>query len=541
MQNQAGSSFVRKEPCPSCGSKDNLARYTDGHGYCFGCGHYERGDDVQEPDDDLEQSAPAKDWTALLGDVRPIESRGLRADTCEKWDYRVGEDASGKMHIASHFDRHGRLIGQKVRRAGKQFSVRGTLAPLYGMWLWQPGGKMLVVTEGEVDALSVSQAQGNKWPVVSVPNGAQGAAKSFQNALEYLESFEKVVLMFDMDEPGHKAAEACAQLLTPGRAYIARLPLKDANDMLRANRERELIDAIWRAAPYRPDGIVAGTTTEDLVFTEAARASVPYPYPALQKITHGLRQGELVTVTAGTGIGKSTLCRELTHHLLMQHGATVGVVALEESVRRTMLGLMSIEANQPLHLLPTEDLKQYREVWQRVAGAGRLYLYDHFGSLASDRLINKLRYMIKGCGVQFVVLDHLSIVVSGQETADERKAIDVTMTNLRSLVEETGAGMLLVSHLRRGEGKAHEEGGQVRLADLRGSHSIAQLSDLVIALERNQQAEGDESARMQVRVLKNRFTGETGVADTLFYNRETGRIQVADAFQPGGPDAPSEF
>jgi twinkle protein len=540
MHERAGSSFVRKEPCPSCGSRDNLARYSDGHAYCFGCGRYEKGDDVQTTDD-LEEQAPDSSWAKLFGSVVPIESRCLRADTCEKWGYEVGEDEKGKLHIANHYNRHGQLIGQKIRKAGKQFSVRGVLAPLYGMWLWQPGGKMLVVTEGEIDALSVSQAQGNKWPVCSIPNGAQGAAKCFQNALEYLESFEKVVLMFDMDEPGQKAAEACAQLLTPGRAYIARLPLKDANDMLRANRERELIDAIWRAAPYRPDGIVAGTTTEDIVFTEVSRASVPYPYPALQRITHGLRQGELVTVTAGTGIGKSTMCRELAHHLLMTHGATVGIVALEESVRRTMLGLMSIEANRPLHLLSNEELQEHRGSWERVAGSGRLYLYDHFGSMASDRLINKVRYMIKGCGVQFVVLDHLSIVVSGQETADERKAIDVTMTNLRSLVEETGAGMLLVSHLRRGEGKAHEEGGQVRLSDLRGSHSIAQLSDLVIALERNQQAEGAESSLLQVRVLKNRFTGETGTADTLLYNRETGRIEVAGEFKPGGPDAASDF
>ena len=39
------STFVRHEPCPSCGSKDNLARYSDGHGYCFGCHYREHGSD----------------------------------------------------------------------------------------------------------------------------------------------------------------------------------------------------------------------------------------------------------------------------------------------------------------------------------------------------------------------------------------------------------------------------------------------------------------------------------------------------------------
>ena len=96
------------------------------------------------------------------------------------------------------------------------------------------------------------------------------------------------------------------------------------------------------------------------------------------------------------------------------------------------------------------------------------------------------------------------------------------MTKLRSLVEETGCGMVLVSHLRRPpNGGGHEEGGVTRLSDLRGSHSIPQLSDMVIGLERNQQKENNNETK--VRVLKNRFSGETGLATTLFYDQDTGR------------------
>ena len=35
------SNFVRHEPCPNCNSRDNLARYSDGHAYCFGCEYRE--------------------------------------------------------------------------------------------------------------------------------------------------------------------------------------------------------------------------------------------------------------------------------------------------------------------------------------------------------------------------------------------------------------------------------------------------------------------------------------------------------------------
>ena len=124
-------------------------------------------------------------------------------------------------------------------------------------------------------------------------------------------------------------------------------------------------------------------------------------------------------------------------------------------------------------------------------------------------------------GVRWVILDHLSIVISGLENLDERKLIDVTMTKLRTLVEETGIGLILVSHLRRPEGnKGYEDGVQTSLNSLRGSHAISQLSDGVISLERNQNDE-EKKNYTTVRVLKNRHNGDTGKCGTLFFDDET--------------------
>ena len=91
---------------------------------------------------------------------------------------------------------------------------------------------------------------------------------------------------------------------------------------------------------------------------------------------------------------------------------------------------------------------------------------------------------------------------------------------------ETGAGIILVSHLRRVDGnKGHENGIEVSLSHLRGSNSIGQLSDCVIALERNQQSDDPDEARTtRLRVLKSRYTGDTGLACSLRYNNETGRL-----------------
>ena len=245
----------------------------------------------------------------------------------------------------------------------------------------------------------------------------------------------------------------------------------------------------------------------------------------MQEKTGGCRRGEIVTITAGSGIGKSQLARELAFGLI-KNGETLGYIALEENVKRTALGLMSLELNKPLHLRQDNEVpeEEMRDAFNNTVGSGRVYLYDHWGSTDSDNLLSKIRYLVRGCGASYIILDHISIVVSGLEGGDERRLIDNTMTRLRALVEELNCGLLLISHLKRPSGdRGHEDGAQTSLAQLRGSAAIGQLSDMVIGLERNQQ-DDDNPHISHVRVLKNRWSGETGLCCSLEYLKDTGRM-----------------
>jgi twinkle protein len=239
-----------------------------------------------------------------------------------------------------------------------------------------------------------------------------------------------------------------------------------------------------------------------------------------------MRLGELVTVTAGSGLGKSQVLRELVWHLIKNTDDNIGLMFLEESVRKTALSMMSLAANAPLHLpdsVVSEDDR--KTAFNDTLGTGRLYLFDHFGSTSIENIINRVRYLAKGMSCKYIFLDHLSIIISSQESGDERKALDEVMTKLRMLVQETNIALILVSHLKRPPDKGHEEGATTSLAQLRGSASIAQLSDMVIGLERNGQAEDLlERNTTRVRVLKNRYSGVTGPACSLLYNKETGRM-----------------
>lgn len=535
------SSFMQHEPCPACRSRgedakgNNLARYSDGHGYCHACGYYEPA----EGEGKTGKSGAAKarpTFEALPCDILPLKQRGIDAATCEKFGYGIGRWGKEKAwcHVAPYRDAEGRVVAQHIRLEGKDFKWLGDSkdALLFGRHLWRSGGRRVIVTEGEIDCLTISMLQDNKWPVVSLPNGASAGAKAIRQNLEWLETFEEVILCFDMDEPGRKAAQECAMLLTPGKAKIPYLPCKDANECLAKGKTKELINALWDAQPYRPDGIVAGQDLWDKV-RQSPPKGYGIPYPQLNDKLHGLRLGELYLFTAGSGIGKSTIVNEIAYHLKMVHDLPLGVIALEESVSRNLRRYLGIHLNKPLHLpevhesIPEADLKA---AFDAVTGDNKWFAYDHFGSSDIDNLLSKLRYMVVGLGCKVIVLDHISIVVSALDEAggeSERKVIDKLMTKLRSLIEETGAMVLAVVHLKRPDkGKSFNEGRQVSLTDLRGSGSLEQVSDVVIALERDQQ--GDEPNLASIRVLKNRPIGETGPAGAVTYDPETGRLTPAD-------------
>ena len=382
---------------------------------------------------------------------------------------------------------------------------------------------MVTIVEGELDCLSISQTFQNKYPVCSIASGVTSAPSSIKDSLEWLESFERVNICFDQDKIGKAQSKKVAGLFSVGKAHIVNLPKKDASEMLVAGLSKELVDCVWSAKPYHPDGIVAHKDMWEYIRRPKNKSSMPYPFPSLTAKTRGLRRGELVTFCAGSGVGKSQVCRQIADSLL-QAGEKVGYIALEENVQRTVEGLMSLRIGEAIHLdmtdwddLTDKEQKRRTKAYDELEG---LYCYDHFGSIDSQNLLNRIRFLAKACDVHWVILDHLTIMSSAFADGDERRMIDQTMTTLRSLVEETNIGLILVSHLRRPDGnKGYENGVELTLSALRGSHSIGQLSDQVIGIERD--VTGENSNVSRVRVLKNRFSGDTGHACNIVYDPDT--------------------
>lgn len=529
--------FVHHEPCPACLSSDAGARYDDNSFHCFACKHNIKGDgtEVDPTDPRLFDLTGVKPWTPLQGDIRELTNRKIREETCALWKYKVAAKQDGTMVQTIDIRRDGQLIAQKYRGAGKTFGWLGdSKKPQFmGQWLWNRG-KHIVITEGEIDAMSVSQAMELKWPVVSLANGANSVEQQIKDNYEWLMGFENIVLMFDMDEPGRKAAEEACALLPVGRVKVATLARKDANEVLVNDGPGPLIKAFWDAKVWRPDGIVDGKDVFNRDrLKQGCPPGYPFEYPKLQEMTYGLRKAEITMLTAGSGIGKSTLARELAYELHQKHGLKIGNVYLEENNDITARGYVALHAGVPLGKLQFKTDLITDAQWDAAIAAlqDRMLFYDHFGSLESKNLQAKLRYFAAVEKVDFVVLDHISIVTSGNDTTDERRDIDMFMTFLAALCQETGVGIIAIVHLKRTSSKNFNEGGSPSLSDLRGSGALEQLSHNVYSLERNQQ-DDDANKKNQslVRVLKTRYGFETGVADLLEYNKVTGRNELCASF-----------
>jgi twinkle protein len=476
----------------------------------------------------------------MRGEYRAMTTRGLKEETLRKAGYQY--DRATKTHIMNVRDSGGKLIAQKFRTPESKGSWIGDAKdpPIYLSWLWPSKGRSVLLTEGEIDALSFWQAWDCKYPVGSLPNGTGSVRKAILKHYEQLCAFDSIYLSFDNDEPGQKALELACQLLPVGKVKIIRLPedCKDANECLIKHGPQALIRSYYDAKDHRPDGIREGREFTKERLKKKRRAGFKLPWPKLDEMWMGLRDGEVTTICAGSGIGKSTIARHIAYHLRTEHKLKIGNIYLEEDNDTSVSAYVALHQGVPLKNVLANPESISDEDWDAALAAvvyDGMYFFDHFGSLESDRLLTMMRFMAAS-GCRFIVLDHISIVHSGTETNDERKDIDILMTKLASFVKETGVGVIAVVHLKRG--KNYNEGDAISLTDMRGSASIEQLSFNVLGLERDQQ-DNDQKLFAQMRSLKCRITGETGEADRLKWNVKRGQYEVAgpECFDPAGAAA----
>lgn len=534
------------QPCPDCGSSDALSEYTD-HTFCFACSKYTdipegsnanlhmASSTVHSSGDNSNSASTGGSGLKQIPDIGFKPLRGITAETMQRYKtWTVGNDQFYPYFRKSSNGTDYAHVANKIRTLDKKgFLVQGQLnsSALFGQNLFPAGSaKSITLVEGELDAMSAYQMQGSKWPVVSV-KGASSAEKDVTDNFEYLNSFENIVICFDADKPhkkpngdvwypGQEAALRVAALFPLGKVRIITLEKgKDANEYLQKGLSDDFKNEWFRAAVWTPAGIKLAKDMWEEISAAKNYETRPYPWEGLNAFTYGIRLSELVLLTADTGVGKTSILKEIEHHILTTtkdeaEPPGIGILHLEEPNGDTLLGLMSITANKPLHIPDVRsevDNEELRKYYDATCNTDRIVIWDHFGSNEIDGVLATVRHM-RNLGCKYIFLDHLSIVVSDQ-SGDERKQLDEISTKLKTLCMELNICVVAVIHINR-------------KGEVRGSAGVEQLSNMVFKIYRDKE-DKDEWRRNVTKIVvgKNRFCGKTGPACYLYYNPETGRLE----------------
>lgn len=538
----------------NCGSSDAMNVYDDGFTHCFAC---QRNFKSREDGSYIELTESHEDFTPVNTttksnvpsvleineyEIRGFQSRQIKKSITEHFGVKVsyGSDGEFDAHYYPYTSQGSDEVhGYKIRKLPKNFIFTGKQKGLFGAnKVNLSDNKLLVITEGEIDAMSVASAWFDKYqkfyPVVSISSATM--CKELLNHRDWIRKFEKVVLWFDSDEAGRKAVAEAAKMIGYDKCYDVESQYKDANECLLANLKKtnELLNAIYSAKAFSPVGIVSSANTWDIYKKDSEAQYVPYPpfMEGLNAQNYGRRMGSVTLLTSGTGMGKTSWVKEDQYHLLKTRPEEerIGVLSLEESVAEAVTNIMALEANKRIQL-PDVGMTDEEELgyWKATMGSDRYMFLDHQGSMEDTSLIDKMEYMcLSGC--KYLYLDHITIAVSeaaSHGNGDTNSAIDSMMSDLLKLAKRHNVWVCVVSHLRKTPNgqKSFEEGAVPSEDDLKGSGSLKQVPMQTFAISRNKMEKDKEKRNVsKFWVLKDRFTGRTGYVDSYSFDDDTGRL-----------------
>jgi len=531
--------LIRKEQCPDCAknnkdtSKDNLAVYSDGQTHCFSCGKHgyvthttKKPIQIEEKDDDS--------WLHdYRGEFCSLSDRNLRAETLEKFKVKCEKDSEGRVikHHYPYYNQKGKMVGMKTRLVdSKRFYCSGNTSStnqLFGQNLFQAGGKFVTVLEGEIDALSSFEAHGSRWPNVSIGVGAQCVANIKAN-LEWLDSFETVVICFDNDEVGRESARKVAPLLGPNKCKILTLAkYKDVSDYVSNNDSKAYMDEWWN---YSKEYTVSGVATvEDMRnalmdYRDTELIPLPESFGNLNYMMRGgIARGELVSIIAHTSIGKTTILNELIYHFATETEEKIGCFMVEDSIDETIRKVVSVSTGENLQLVKPEELNVdgIMDEALDIGFASRIQLHnDGGGSIDLEEMFSKIRYFVKGLNCTVILVDPLHTAIKNLSNEN----IEEVMDRFIKLCKETKVAVILSTHTRKPDDGSHPH--KISEYDVKGSGAIPQACHTNILFSRDKLAEDEYTKNStRIRVPKLRRTGQTGEGGWAYFNPDIARLE----------------
>lgn len=551
--------------CPSCRSvgRDKTGNHlvlfhnpeTDERwGKCGRCGHYEVFDKGNVPEVKEKKELTDEELAEVLAEVAELPQRDLTLrkiplSVAERFGVRVGLSCEDGETPVSYFfprEKDGEIQGYEVKGLERKFFYfvgRVKESDFFGLSQAKRGdvyNKKLFIFEDALSCMSgfhvldsFTTATSIKPACVGLPNGAGSIASAMSRNRDFLNNFEEIVICMDNDAAGEEA-------LVKGRALFpsakfARIPkgdfdfngvtkqIKDANDMLLAGRGQELFNTLKFSARHESP---AGSVTVFDCLDDALKKpewGIDWPWAGLNKMTFGIRWGEMVAIGGGVGSGKTLIAHELVAHLCLKHGFNGGGFFLEEKVGMSIKNIAGKAASIPFHRPDIEyDEGILRE--HALMFADKFFLYDNFGQNDWEDIKQCIRFWVIENDCKFIILDNITALVSHLTPSEVNTEISKIASELAGMCQELGFTAFVLSHLNApSSGDPHEEGGQVKEVQFTGSRSLMRWCQCILGFERDKQADGLGKNNSLIRLLKERNYGQTGVCYTKYIS-ETGRL-----------------
>lgn len=553
-------------PCPLCGNNTACSLYSSPkpHLFCHKCKKYIKLTEEEyeyynimnnnilqlqnagTPSKGNNLQMKRKNLFPLRGVIKDLTHRNIRRDVAEKYKTETLFDSEDKPYATMFpISVDGKMIAEKVKRFDKKqkwlYEGEGMPRnlPLFGQDLFPAGGKFLTITEGEEDALAAYQMLKDASPsfepaVISIINGASHAEEECKINWEYINSFENIIIAFDGDEPGRKAAEKVCRLfdykpkvvlfseakkvttLVDG-VEVTKWESKDSNDYLSTHREKDFVRMWWKAEKFNPKGVLSFSSLWSAMTEEDQDLVVPFPWKGLNDKLHGQRTGRLYIWKAPPKVGKTQVMREIVYHTRCNSPYNIGMAFLEDTKKTIGLGLCALHMNKPVQFpdIPFE-LKDLEKAYEFLSEDDRLTIFDPEDERTSENILNKIMYFAKAHDCKFIIVDHMSMLAYSSGEGDERRFLDKLTADFKALTTKLNICLHVIVHIND-DGKT------------RGSRAPVQLCDALISLERNKLDPDPLKANtLSIIVEENRLTGDSGVACKLFFDRKTGRLQEID-------------
>lgn len=548
MQNK-----LEKQACLSCSSRDGLQPYNYPNsdrlnGWCFSCHTY--FSDLDKPEKTYKFSPAISITKEEIASSYPFGTdpkRKIGSVTCEHYGVKFSvNEMSGipdTVYYPAHID--GDLSGYKVRGLPKDF--KGSIGNIKGCDLfgWNTVDftlKNIIITEGEEDALAISEviySKYNRRPnVVSLLNGS-GIDKSIKKVVNRLEEFEKIILCFDNDDEGQKAISTLSLYIKSEKIYTMHLSEKDASDCHKKGKDEQILENFIHPFKYTSKRIARISEFKDEFFSTENQELVLYPkeWRIFNSLTEGLKLGDLDLFTGASSNGKTQLFREIVLNLLEITDSNVGCLFLEESQKKTMYALGGMHIGKrttiPSVINSLED-KEKKEMWDFLSRDNRICLKKNKkrdkddSELTDNEIFAAVSSLIKSEHCRYIIIDHLDMIpIENSERVNTHKKTEEIIRILKNFATDNNVWIGLAAHLRKGSTTStpFEKGAIASQEDLKGASGIYQRADGLYYIQRNR-THSIESMRdiSRLHVLKSRDLSRCGEADFLRYDQTTGRM-----------------